>query len=104
MTYHAGPGPNVPFTIRFRSELPVSSVCVLVDGYSLFAGDKHQWSGNLFRGKHVVKVQAVVTNGTNTFTIRSASEFASLKEGVLELSVDRTPVLHWAKPEGSLCE
>jgi hypothetical protein len=104
ITYHAGPGPVVPFTIRFKSELAVRSVCVLVDGYSLFASDKLEWSGNLFRGKHVVKVQAVVANNTNTYTIRSASEIASLEPGVLELHVDKGPALRWVKPKGSTCD
>jgi len=133
ITYHVGPGPIVPHTIAFKNEMSDSrfelvSVCVLVDGYSLLAKNKLEWKGNLFRGKHVIKVQAVYKSRSSgpgyvtpmTFTIRSAQEIASTGPGVLELiayeqggptdpieasaSIEKRPALRWVNPKGSTCE
>jgi hypothetical protein len=128
MTHHTGPGPAVPFTIRFTNKMSapfeLTELCVLVDGYSLFAKDKREWSGNLFRGKHLVKVRAQykrrmptgVYDYVNpiTITIRSASEIATVTADVLEIvayeqggvtaPLENRPALRWVKPKDSKCE
>ena len=86
IVHHTGPGPNVPFVVRFKNELgpafELVSVCVLVDGYSLFDKGKREWSGDLFRGKHVLKVRAEYKRGAQSVvtpqrTIVSSTRFAS---------------------------
>lgn len=85
MIHHTGPGPAVPFKIAFKNELgsafELVSVCVLVDDYSLFAKEKHEWSGTLFRGKHVLKVRAEYRSNGATLTVRSAAEIVTTESG-----------------------
>jgi hypothetical protein len=114
LAYHAGPGPMVPFAIKLTNAMGerfvLTSACVLVDDYSVLPKDKLEWSGNLFKGKHVVKVQAIYQDKSgSTVTIRSAAEIASLEPGTLELvaheeGVEKRPQLRWNKPKGSTCE
>jgi hypothetical protein len=112
LAYHAGPGPVVPFAIKLTNSMSarfvMTSACVLVDDYSVLPKSKLEWSGNLFRGKHVVKVQAVYQDKSsgNTIAIRSAAEIASLEPGTLELVAHEEggPQLRWNKPKGSTCE
>ena len=120
INYHAGPGPIVPFAIKFKSELgpdfELTELCVLIDDYSALPKGKAEWSGNLFRGKHVIKVQAVyrAKDGSVGVTIRSATEIAALASDTLEIvayaqggpttPIEKRPAVRWVKPKESKCE
>jgi len=123
MTHHTGPGPAVPFKIAFKNELGAAfelvSLCVLVDEYSLFAKDRREWSGTLFRGKHVVKVRAEYKRRMATgvydyvndlkVVIRSAAEIATTEAGEATIvayeqggpttPLEQRPALRWVRPK-----